>query len=442
MQPFILADIGEGVFDIPQQFSRMHGLITSFAGIKEVQIIQWFVKPGARVEQFDKLCEVTSDKAMVEITSRFDGIIKKLHYEPEDMAQVGKPLCDIDVQADSLTEDETSKKDREIASKATGQKTLSDAHAEAEQPGQREIATPSKPDAAPRSRKLATPAVRALMKELDISIDEVHGSGQEGRILQEDVQRHAARSRSGQPHSIDVQQNKEIALTPVQAAMFKTMTQSLSIPHFLFSDDVGLAALDALRQRLHAFNPSAPRLTYLPFILKAVSLALNSYPLLNAHLRVPDDSGPPTLTYRPRHNIGIATDTAHGLLVPNLKDVAAHTIPDLATALADLVGRARAGTLTPADMSGGTITVSNVGALGGGITMAPMLLPGELAILGIGRAREVPAFDSDGKVVRRKVASFCWSADHRVVDGATMARMAGRVKDLLEDPRRMVVEMR
>ena len=231
-------------------------------------------------------------------------------------------------------------------------------------------------------------------------------------------------------------------LTSVQAIMFKTMTQSLSVPHFLFTDDVDLTALDALRARLNAFSSfTSPKLTYLPFILKAVSLSLQSFPLLNACLSTSSGAAP-NLTYRHHHNIGVAIDAPSGLLVPNIKDVAAHTVSSIATALADLSSRARAGRLDPADLSGGTISVSNIGALGGGSYVAPILLPGELAILGIGRARDVPAFDEKGNVVKKKVAAFCWSADHRIVDGATMARMAGRVKELVEEPGRMIVELR
>ena len=298
-----------------------------------------------------------------------------------------------------------------------------------------------------KESKLATPAVRGVLKDLNVNIKDVQGTGKDGRVLKEDVQKYAAsRSPSAHPQPIKLGEEREVPLTLVQAAMFKTMTQSLSIPHFLFADDVDLTALDALRARLNASDSTSPsnnpaKLTYLPFILKAVSLALHSFPLLNARLST-SSTAVPTLIFRLRHNVGIAIDAPSGLLVPNIKDVASHTIPSIASALADLGSRARAGTLAPADLSGGTITVSNIGALGGGSYIAPVLLPGELAILGIGRARHVPAFDERGNVVRKKIAAFCWSADHRVVDGATMARMAGKVKELLEEPGRMMAEMR
>ena len=310
-------------------------------------------------------------------------------------------------------------------------------------------ATPTS-DSSSEASKLATPAIRGLLKELDIKIEDVQGTGKDGRVLKEDVHKHAG-SRAQPPSNRHnealhdaVQHEKEVPLTPVQAAMFRTMTQSISIPHFLFTDDVDLTELHALRDRLNTSLPTdSTKLTYLPFILKALSLALQSYPLLNARLNPSSNqSSPPTLTYRAHHNIGIAIDTSQGLLVPTIKDAASQTVASLTSALAELSSRAHANTLSPTHLSGGTITVSNVGALGGGTVVAPVLVPGQVAILGVGRAREVPRFDEAGQVVKRRVASFSWSADHRVVDGATVARAAGKVRELLEEPGRMVVEMR
>ena len=436
-------------------------LLTFAAGIKEVQIIQWFVKPGTRVAQFDKLCEVASDKAVVEITSRFDGVVRALHHEPDGVARVGQPLCDIDIQSEISPADEALLKPTAQVSADTEAEPAAE-HTPVKSYGGDTLdvdprATEAPCEVAAKGRKLATPAVRGLLKEFSLKIEDVEGTGQDGRVLKVDVERHEAastRSRlSAQPSQQPAaQQEKEAPLTPVQVAMFKTMTQSLAVPHFLFTDDVNLTALDALRGQMNAElgtakNPASPmpKLTYLPFILKAVSCALGAYPLLNARLTTtnPSDSSSagPRLIYRPQHNINIAINSPHGLLVPVLPSVQSHTLTSLAAAIQDLTQRARANKLAPADLAGGTLTVSNIGALGvGGTTVAPILYPSQLAILGIGAARDVPRFDAEGRVVRRRVASFCWSADHRVGDGATVARAAGRVRELLEEPGRLVAE--
>lgn len=221
------------------------------------------------------------------------------------------------------------------------------------------------------------------------------------------------------------------------------MTRSLKIPHFLYADEVDLSYLDTLRTRLQAHPSNNQKLSYLPFIIKAVSIALHNYPLLNA--RVDQDSvdknASPRLVTREKHNIGVAMDTPQGLLVPNIKDVASLSILDITAQLKHLQQLAQASKLSAIDLTGGTITVSNVGSIGG-TYVSPIIVQSEVAILGIGRARVVPAFDSEGGVVKKTVGNFSWSADHRVIDGATMARMGQKVKELVEEPGLMVAGLR
>lgn len=217
------------------------------------------------------------------------------------------------------------------------------------------------------------------------------------------------------------------------------MTRSLRIPHFLYADEVDLSYLDTIRIRLQAHPSNNQKLSYLPFIIKAVSIALHGFPLLNARVDhgSDDENASPRLVMRERHNIGVAMDTPQGLLVPNIKDVASLSILEIATQLKYLQQLAQTSKLSATDLTGGTITVSNIGSIGG-TYVSPIIVQSEVAILGIGRARVVPAFDSDGGVVRRTVGNFSWSADHRVVDGATMARMGQKVKELVEEPGLMI----
>lgn len=302
---------------------------------------------------------------------------------------------------------------------------------------------------------LATPAVRGLLKDVGVEITNVKGTGKDGRVMKEDVHRYvaerdsqattAAAAPTATPGQIAVdapQTETPASLTPIQSQMFKTMTKSLTIPHFLYTDELNVATLSGLRRNLVSDPKSEPqKLSFLPFIIKAVSLALYDYPLLNARVDTSTDPNKPRLVMRSNHNIGVAMDTPTGLLVPNIKNVQARSILDIAAELARLSTTAKAGKLAPADLNGGTITVSNIGSIGG-MYVAPVLVPTEVAILGVGKSRKVPVFDENENVVKGEKMTCSWSADHRVVDGATMARMADKMRVYLENPERMMVALR
>jgi len=238
----------------------------------------------------------------------------------------------------------------------------------------------------------------------------------------------------------DTRQSETVTnLTPVQSSMFKTMTKSLNIPHFLYADELKTSNVTAIRKKLSSDSRDPKKITFLPFVVKAVSLALNDFPVLNAKVDTSTDQL--KLIMRSKHNIGIAMDTPNGLVVPNIKDVASLSILDIAAEITRLSTLGKQGKLTSADMSGGTITVSNIGNIGG-TYVAPVLVPTEVAILGIGRTRVLPVFDEDGQVAKGELVNFSWSADHRVVDGATMARMGNRVRELIEAPELMLLNLR
>ncbi|KAK3904719.1 Lipoamide acyltransferase [Staphylotrichum tortipilum] len=450
VKPVLLADIGEGIV--------------------ECEIIQWFVEPGARVEEFSPLCEVQSDKASVEITSRFAGVVQKLHYEAGEMAKVGKPFVDIDIQGDAAEEVETPQTSSEPEPPAPSPAAATVAATPAAPISPQAGTPPAAPKEKGKCATLATPAVRHLSKEFKVDISEIDGTGKDGRVLKEDiykfVERRDAKSTpipaavpaapstpptpaggvfSPSAPTAGPQQETPVALTRTQEMMFKTMTRSLAIPHFLYADEVDFTALVQLRRRLNAVLPPAQpvtKLSYLPFIIKAVSMALYAHPVLNARVDVDAATGKPTLVHRSHHNIGVAMDTPSGLLVPVIKNVGALNILSIAAELARLQALAAAGRLSPQDMTGGTITVSNIGSIGG-TYLSPVVVEKEVAILGVGRMRTVPAFEEGGdRVVRREVCNFSWSADHRVVDGATMARAAEVVRGIVEEPDVMVMHLR
>lgn len=302
--------------------------------------------------------------------------------------------------------------------------------------------------AASKHASLATPAVRRICRELGVEITQVPGTGKDGRVLKEDVMRFMENQSTGataqatSSPAVEVTQEEQVVpLTPIQAQMYKTMTASLSIPHFLYADEVAFDSLAEIRAVIQKglSKESNLKITNLAFIIKAVSMALKNYPILNA--RVNTEGAKPSLTYRKSHNIGVAMDTESGLVVPNIKNVQDLTVLDVAREITRLASLARERKLTPSDLKGGTITVSNIGPIGGTV-VSPVIIPGEVAILGVGRGKAVPAFDDHGNVVRKTISHFSWSADHRVIDGATMARMASEVKRLLEHPGEMLARLR
>lgn len=417
------------------------------------------------MEQFDKLCEVQSDKTASDITSPFDGVIKKLYYEPDDMAIVGKPLLDIDIQSEISPEDEAllatsaAKKEKDVERDMMQAEQESEGGADKEEIGgplgrtsSRE--TPEKPRSSGKHQSLATPAVRHLTKEHKLLIEDVQGTGKDGRITKDDVQRHVANSTQQsstsptprvqpQPGATTTASDLSVPLTPVQTAMFKTMTRSLTIPHFLYTTTVDMTTLTSLRNRLNLGRDASSKLTPLPFIMKAVSLALTHHPLLNASLRTTtaDDPKKPTLTYHSAHNFGIAVDTPSGLMVPVIRNVEAQSVGAIAAQIRAISATAREGRLASADLQGPTFSVSNIGSIGGGV-VAPIIVEPQVAIVGIGRSRVVPAFDEEGVLVKREELVLSWSADHRVVDGAECARCAERVRGYLERIEEWVLEMK
>ncbi|KAJ1905614.1 hypothetical protein LPJ81_001825, partial [Coemansia sp. IMI 209127] len=384
-------------------------------GITECEIIQWFVKPGDKVSQFDKICEVASDKATVEITSRYDGIIKKIHYNDNDIALVGKPLVDIqleDNKPDHAAPGLTTETNADVSVPSAVPKVPEPS---IPQDAVTSIDHPGTDHSKGRTNDViyATPAVRRVAREHSVDLKFVSGSGKDGRILKEDVYRFvkekADSSTAPSASSLDtfeqrfVQANtselatvarlsgassvvvtgedRVVPLQPIQRAMFKTMTESLGIPHFRFKDEIELDALMSSRRRINEHlgqensSPDAAKLSYMPFFIKAASLALAKYPILNARV-ISDEGGQPKLLYRAAHNIRVAMDTPGGLIVPNVKNVQTMSLIEIAAEIRRLVETGKSGSISSNDLKGGTFTLSNVGMIGG-TYLSPVLVSSE-----------------------------------------------------------------
>jgi 2-oxoisovalerate dehydrogenase E2 component (dihydrolipoyl transacylase) len=361
-----------------------------------------------------------------------------------------QPLVDIDIEGETSLEDAETISTPDVAvessSELTNSETLKETQPERIEVHQR-LEGKAKPFLIGKNGTLATPAVRHLSNELGIDIGEVTGTGKDGRVLKEDLQKFASvreSQESSQPQLSPRQgaltSDKVIPITGIRAQMFKSMTRSLSIPHFLYTSPVDFTSLTSMRSRIH--ESSGQKFSPLPFIIKAVSLALQEFPALNAHLDPTSNADKPNLTHKAAHNFAIAIDSPHGLVVPVIHNVQDLSISAISAKVSELAGRARANKLSPIDFTGATFTISNIGSIGGG-AVAPVIATPQVAILGVGRSRAVAIWDDkEGRPARREECVFSWSADHRVVDGAVVARAGERVRALLEEVGSMVLDLR
>ncbi|XP_036442995.1 lipoamide acyltransferase component of branched-chain alpha-keto acid dehydrogenase complex, mitochondrial isoform X2 [Colossoma macropomum] len=418
-------------------------------GIMEVTVKEWYVKVGDRVSQFDSICEVQSDKASVTITSRYDGVIRKLYYDIDSVAFVGTPLVDIETDGGQTPEEDV------VETPAVSQEEHTHQHI--------------------RGHKTqATPAVRRLAMENNIKLSEVVGTGKDGRILKEDILNFIAKQTGAilppspfqeiqppppapaaaakpqekrpppsiptpiSPRPVFTGKDRTEPLKGFQKAMVKTMTAALKIPHFGYKDEVDLTQLVRLRSELKGVAESrGVRLSYMPFFIKAASLGLLQFPILNASV----DEECQNITYKAAHNIGLAMDTPQGLLVPNVKNVQMLSVFEIAVELNRLQTLGASGQLGTADLTGGTFTLSNIGSIGGTYAKPVVLLP-EVAIGALGKLQVLPRFNAKDEVVKAHIMNVSWSADHRIIDGATMCRFSNLWKCYLENPASMVLDLK
>lgn len=393
--PYKLSDIGEGIF--------------------EVIVKEWYIQPGDSVKQFQEICEVQSDKAAVTITCRYDGVVKKLYHQQDDMCKVGTPLIDIEVADDVKGPDD----DRTETS------------VEAE--GGKESAGISTSKERSEQKVLAAPPVRKLAKDLGIILSEVSGTGKDGRILKEDVH-NFSKSLEGPAVFPPVHVSGEdtvVKLTHIQNIMIQTMTASGRVPQFGYCEEIRAGKLREFKKDLQEqYGREGLVFTYMPIFLKATSIALKRYPILNAVYN--ETAG--TMVYKPYHNIGIAMDTPDGLLVPNVKNVESKSILDIAVELNEMHTLGTSGKIPPHLLVGGTFSISNIGAIGGTYAR-PMVLPPEVCIVAIGRIHQAGG-------VGDEVINTSYSADHRVIDGATVSRFSNLWKELIEKPALLATELK
>ncbi|WP_299792402.1 dihydrolipoyllysine-residue acetyltransferase [uncultured Shewanella sp.] len=420
VEEFLLPDIGEGIV--------------------ECELVEWLVSEGDQVVEDQPIADVMTDKALVQIPAIKSGKIVKLHYRKGQLAKVHEPLFAVEVELDEPEMAAIQAGD----SSATAQKeTVSEHH-----------------EPVVQGKALASPAVRRMARSMDVDIAKVPGTGKNGRVFKEDIERYCAgNTESGAPdaqapvtegaqshertdEAVSVGSEATVdrvePIRGVKAVMAKMMTESVSsIPHFTYCEEIDLTDLVTLRESMKKkYSSDELKLTMMPFFMKSMSLALKQFPVINS--RVNDDCT--ELTYLASHNIGMAVDSKVGLLVPNVKDVQDKSILEIAAEITRLTTAARSGRVSPADLKAGTVSISNIGALGGTVA-TPIINKPEVAIVALGKLQVLPRFNEQGEVEARKIMQISWSGDHRVIDGGTIARFCNLWKQYLEQPQEMLLAM-
>ena len=406
-------------------------------GIAEVELVAWRVRPGDRVAEDQVLADVMTDKATVEIPSPVVGKVLVLGGEVGQVLAVGAELIRIEVAGAGVTSEAPPTvlnvpQDTAAAMPATPALAPTPAPAPP-------TSSPARPSA---DKPIASPAVRRRAWELGIDLQQVAARGAGGRIMQADLEAHVAVHGTAPPAvagSTGLAQRNDEEKVPV-IGLRRRIAQKMQeakrrIPHFTYVEEVDVTELEALRARLNVqWGAQRGHLTLLPLLVRAVVLAVREFPQVNA--RFDDEAG--VVTRHGAVHLGIATQTESGLMVPVLRHAEARDLWSSAAEVARLAAAARAGKATRDELTGSTLTLTSLGALGG-IVSTPVINYPEVAIVGVNRIVERPVM-RDGAVVARQMMNLSSSFDHRVVDGVDAAGFVQAVRGYLESPVTLFVE--
>ncbi len=415
-------------------------------GIAQVELVEWFVKVGDMIAEDQVVADVMTDKATVEIPSPVSGKVLALGGQPGEVMAVGSELIRIEVEGsgnhvDVPTQDVPKREQVEapaapVAAKPEPQKEARPAACQAPVNHEAAPIVPRQPGDKP----LASPAVRKRALDAGIELRYVHGSGPAGRILHEDLDAfmskpHSAggQAPSGYAKRTDSEQVPVIGLRRKIAQRMQDAKRRVA--HFSYVEEIDVTALEALRQQLNSkHGDSRGKLTLLPFLVRALVVALRDFPQINATY----DDEAQVITRHGAVHVGIATQGDNGLMVPVLRHAEAGSLWSNAGEISRLANAARNNKASRDELSGSTITLTSLGALGG-IVSTPVVNTPEVAIVGVNRMVERPVV-IDGQIVVRKMMNLSSSFDHRVVDGMDAALFIQAVRGLLEQPACLFVE--
>jgi pyruvate dehydrogenase E2 component (dihydrolipoamide acetyltransferase)/2-oxoisovalerate dehydrogenase E2 component (dihydrolipoyl transacylase) len=411
-------------------------------GVYEAELVAWQVKPGDKVTRGQTLLEAMTDKATMEVPSPFAGTIGELRAAPGAQVKVGQVVLTYTPAGKAAAAPA-----KPAASRSAGPPSRPAAAAVAERPGGPAIEShngPSRLATAPALPVKAAPSVRYMARKLGIDLGGIHGSGPEGRVLLDDLTQHVKRAEAGdtgrapalEPRPDYGTPGTRLKLLGLRRKIAEHMVRSKhTAPHYTYVDECDVTELVRLRETLR--EPSARagvRLTYLPFLVKAVAAALKEVPIVNASL---DEAAGEIVLYDHYH-IGIAVATPAGLIVPVVHDADRKDLFQIAREVERLSAAARAGKARLEDLRGSTFTVTSVGSLGGLIS-TPIINHPEVGILGVGKVVKRPVFDPAGNVRPADLVYLSFSFDHRVVDGAVGAAFANAILRELQSPAAMLV---
>ncbi|MFD1175692.1 2-oxo acid dehydrogenase subunit E2 [Paenibacillus puldeungensis] len=413
-------------------------------GLHEGEIIKMHIKPGDKVTDEDIIMEVQNDKAVVEVPCPVNGTVLEVFGKDGAVFRVGDVVAVIDAEGE-VPEQEGAPAPAESAAQ-----------------GAASVPAASAAPAAPNKEVLATPSVRKYAREQGVDLSLVPGTGKAGKITREDVDAFkkggaaapastpaaapaqaaapaaAAKAPAAAPTAIHTDGEEErVPFKGIRKAISNAMVKSAyTAPHVTIMDEVDVTELVAFRTRMKPVaEKKGIKVTYLPFIVKALVAASRQFPALNASI----DEVNNEIVYKKFYNIGIATDTDNGLIVPVIKDADRKSIWMIAEAIKDLAGRGREGKLAPNEMKGSTISITNIGSAGG-MFFTPIINYPEVAILGTGRISQKPVV-RDGEIVVAPVMALSLSFDHRLIDGATAQNFMNYIKQLLANPELLVMEV-
>jgi 2-oxoisovalerate dehydrogenase E2 component (dihydrolipoyl transacylase) len=423
-------------------------------GIAQVELVAWHVKPGDTVTEDQVLADVMTDKATVEIPSPVAGTVTSLGGEVGQQMQVGAELIRLEVEGAGNAKDAGPIAPPVAAKQASAPvpapappRPAREAQPAVEREAapvaavQRERRVPPEATRAPGDKPIASPAVRRRAWELGIELQYVHGSGPAGRIRHEDLDVYLA-SR-GQPQTMrassayaERNDEEQVQVIGLRRKIAQKMQEAKRrIPHFTYVEECDVTELEALRAKLNAKHAGERgKLTLLPFIARAIVLAVRDFPQMNA--RFDDEAG--VVTRSGAVHLGIATQTEPGLMVPVVQHAETMDLWNCATEVARVAEAARTGKAAREQLTGSTITITSLGPLGGIVT-TPVINHPEVAIVGINRIVERPVI-RDGNVVARQMMNLSCSFDHRVVDGMHAAQFVQAMRALLETPAMLFVE--
>jgi 2-oxoisovalerate dehydrogenase E2 component (dihydrolipoyl transacylase) len=419
-------------------------------GIAEVEVVAWRVQPGDNVVEDQVLADVMTDKATVEIPSPVHGTVLALGGALGEALAVGAELIRLEVEGAGNV----------AAGKAAAAPAKAPAPERTPAPAAERAAPEVKPQAAsakaapataiashamrePGEKPLAPPAVRQRAWDLGIELQYVAGSGPAGRITHADLDAYVERAKTGAcgPGGSDnryapLEGERTVPLIGLRRKIAEKMQDAKRrIPHFTYVEEIDVTEIEALRTQLNTrWGKERGRLTLLPLLMRAIVLSVRGFPQVNA--RFDDDAG--IVTQFNAVHIGIATQTEPGLMVPVVRNVEARDLWASAAEVARLAEAARNGKALREELSGSTITITSLGALGGIVT-TPVINHPEVAIVGVNRMVERPVI-RDGAIVARKMMNLSCSFDHRVIDGMVAAQFVQMIRGYLESPATLFVE--